>query len=71
MKYDPHAELATRWLPELAQLTVEQKHQPWLYDGSSENGNTGKGEMGGMSYCSPIISVASQLTKADQNEMSK
>jgi len=61
MKYDETAELASRWLPELADLPTELKHQPWL-----QSSCRGVDKMGGESYLSPIVDPSSQLTKADQ-----
>lgn len=59
LKYDGSAELISRWLPELASLPVEHRHQPWLSGDSQQKG-----------YVKPMLDPMSQLTRADQEEVS-
>lgn len=63
MKYDPEAELAGRWLPELANLSPEERHRPWSSVGGVDGGT------GGSRYASPLVDPVSQLTKADQGRL--
>ena len=57
VKYDAGAELITRWLPELRELPIEARHQPWSLDNS-----------GGLGYPKSLLDPSTQLTKADQNK---
>lgn len=59
MKYDASAELISRWLPELGDQTVEEKHQPWVVK-----------DRDAVKYPKPLLDPRSQLTKADQSKAS-
>lgn len=55
MKYDSSAELISKWIPELRELPVEERHQPWLMRDRSA-----------LHYPKPLLDPMTQLTKADQ-----
>ena len=60
VKYDQPAELITKWLPQLRELPIEERHQPWL-----------RKEKVALDYPESLLDPMTQLTKADKAAISQ
>lgn len=58
MQYDESAELITTWLPALAHLPLDLKHQPWSM---TEQQQQQLGCMVGVDYPAPMLSPSTQV----------
>lgn len=60
-RFDPHGDFITRWVPELADLPLEYRHEPWRMPRAVQPGANGRT---GPDYPAPIVDLAAGKARA-------